>query len=201
MPMNFPQLMTRLVGRPLLVTPDKARIALGILTERAGIEGVLIEPNADTVTLESLAPSASIGPSHRSDRKLFRQIDGIAIIPVEGTLVNKLGTLNPWSGMTGYDGLTVKLSAALEDADVRGILFDIESPGGEVAGCFDLADRIFEGRETKPIWASLSEEAYSAAYALASQCDRIIVPRTGGAGSIGVVCMHGDWSGALDIAK
>jgi ClpP class serine protease len=42
--------------------------------------------------------------------------------------------------------------------------------------------------------------AFSAAYALASAADRIIVPRTGGTGSIGVICMHVDFSKALDGA-
>src|SRR5690606_12806429 len=42
------------------------------------------------------------------------------------------------------------------------------------------------------------DHALSAGYALASQADRIIVPRTGAVGSIGVVAMHTDMSGALD---
>ncbi|WP_050871030.1 S49 family peptidase, partial [Yersinia enterocolitica] len=74
------------------------------------------------------------------------------------------------------------------------ICLDIDSPGGEVAGCFDLVDEIYAARGEKPIWAILSESAYSAAYALASAADRIIVPRTGGVGSIGVIVMHVDWS-------
>lgn len=41
--------------------------------------------------------------------------NGIAILPVSGTLVHKLGTLRPYSGMTGYDGLTARLQMAVND--------------------------------------------------------------------------------------
>ncbi len=71
-------------------------------------------------------------------------------------------------------------------------------PGGEVAGCFDLADEIYAARGVKPIRAILSESAYSAAYAIASAADHISVPRTGGVGSIGVILMHVDWSQKLE---
>nr|WP_240912920.1 S49 family peptidase [Yersinia massiliensis] len=121
-------------------------------------------------------------------------IEGIAVIPIQGTLVQKLGTLRPYSGMTGYDGIRASFLTAMNDDAVKGICFDIDSPGGEVAGCFDLADEIYAARGAKPIWSILSENAYSAAYALASSADKIIVPRTGGVGSIGVIVMHVDWS-------
>ncbi|MES2035105.1 MAG: S49 family peptidase, partial [Pseudomonadota bacterium] len=70
------------------------------------------------------------------------------------------------------------------------------------AGCFDLVDDIYSARGRKPISAILDENAFSAAYAIASAADpgRIYVPRTGGTGSIGVICMHVDWSQALDKA-
>ncbi|EKB0247321.1 S49 family peptidase, partial [Escherichia coli] len=83
---------------------------------------------------------------------------------------------------------------ALNDPDVKGICLDIDSPGGEVAGCFDLVDTIFACRGQKPVHAILSESAYSAAYALASAADRILVPRTGGVGSVGVIYVHCDMS-------
>nr|WP_233527897.1 S49 family peptidase [Serratia sp. PAMC26656] len=121
-------------------------------------------------------------------------VEGIAIIPIQGTLVQKLGTLRPYSGMTGYDGIRACFLRALNDGEVKAICLDIDSPGGEVAGCFDLVDEIYSARGSKPVWAILSESAYSAAYALASAADKIIVPRTGGVGSVGVIVMHVDWS-------
>lgn len=81
---------------------------------------------------------------------------------------------------------------------VRAIALEIDSFGGEVAGCFDLADAVRAAAARKPVRSFVAEHAYSAAYALASQGDRIVLPRTGGVGSIGVVCMHVDVSAALE---
>jgi signal peptide peptidase SppA len=77
---------------------------------------------------------------------------------------------------------------------VAAIVFDIDSPGGEVAGLFDLVDEIYEARGAKPIYAIANESAYSAAYAIASAADEVYLPRTGGVGSIGVIAIHVDQS-------
>ncbi|EHV0233322.1 S49 family peptidase, partial [Salmonella enterica] len=124
----------------------------------------------------------------------YDNLEGVAVIPVHGTLVQKLGSLRPYSGMTGYDGIRHAYLSALADPDVKAICLDIDSPGGEVAGCFDLVDEIYQSRGVKPVHAILTECAYSAAYAIASAADRIVVPRTGGVGSVGVIVMHVDWS-------
>ncbi|SLN77584.1 S49 family peptidase [Oceanibacterium hippocampi] len=195
---NYPNLLARLTNRPLLVTPAKARVILGVLAARADLRGQLVAADAEAVALDALRPAAgSLDDARRPEGRPFAVTDGVAVIPVRGTLVQRNG-LDPFSGMTGYDGLAVKFRAALADPAVRGIAFRIDSPGGEVGGCFDLADEIFAARGAKPTVAILDENAFSAAYALASACDRITVPRTGGAGSIGVVTMHVDYSRALD---
>src|SRR5262249_42243818 len=46
----------------------------------------------------------------------------------------------------------------------------------------------------KPIWAVINDEAYSAAYGIASSTERIFVSRTSGVGSIGVIASHIDQS-------
>ena len=102
------------------------------------------------------------------------------------------------SGLTSYEGLATQIDAAVSDDAIRGIALEIDSFGGEVAGAFDLADRIRAAKAQKPVHAFVADHALSAAYALASQADRIILPRTGAVGSIGVVAMHNDMSAALD---
>ncbi|TCM72022.1 peptidase S49-like protein [Rhodovulum steppense] len=68
----------------------------------------------------------------------------------------------------------------------------------EMEKAFDLVDRIRAIRGSKPVWAFVAEHAFSAGYALASQADRILLPRTGALGGIGVVVLHADLSGQLD---
>ncbi|HEN3244097.1 TPA: S49 family peptidase [Yersinia enterocolitica] len=184
--MNLPHLAQRLFNTPLALHPHKAEVVMAALTDRFGL--TRIQSNADWADEEDDFFS-------RKGRDCgYDVIEGVAVIPIQGTLVQKLGTLRPYSGMTGYDGIRASFLTAMNDDAVKGICFDIDSPGGEVAGCFDLVDEIYAARGAKPIWSILSENAYSAAYALASAADRIIVPRTGGVGSIGVIVMHVDWS-------
>lgn len=123
--------------------------------------------------------------------------DGVLQIPVKGVLLNDFPyALGSWA--TGYDYIWRAFQRGLGDENVKGIALVIDSPGGMVAGNFDLVDRMFERRGEKPVRAYASESAYSAAYSIASVADSITVSRTGGVGSIGVVTSHLDVSGAME---
>ncbi len=188
---GFPFLAQRLFNTPLIIRPEKAEVVVAALAERLGITR-LARANGEFAALDEFdhgAPGGEVG---------YVVMDGIAVVPVAGTLVQRCGSLRPYSGMTGYNAIGHNVMTALADDRVKAVLLDVDSPGGEVAGCFDLCDAIYDARGKKPIWAALNESGYSAAYALAAACDRITIPRTGGAGSIGVVCMHVDWSRAID---
>lgn len=184
--MNLPHLAQRLFNTPLALHPRKAEVVMAALTDRFGLTRIQSMSDWDDDDDSAFTRQARDTG--------YDVVESVAVIPIQGTLVQKLGTLRPYSGMTGYDGIRACFLQALNDNDVKAICLDIDSPGGEVAGCFDLADVIYASRGSKPIWAILSESAYSAAYALASAADKIIVPRTGGVGSVGVIVMHVDWS-------
>lgn len=199
--MRFGHLAQRLFNVPLAIHPAKAEIVMAALAERLGI-GSITRLDGHALALQPLAMEDDGWYDY--DRRAY---DGgydmagpVAVIPVHGTLVQKLGRLRPYSGMTGYDGIRQAFLTALADPAVEAIVLDVDSPGGEVAGCFDLVDTVYASRGGKPIWSILSESAYSAAYAIASAADRITVPRTGGVGSVGVICMHVDFSKALTSA-
>lgn len=204
-PASLPMLAQRMFNRPLLIMPEKAEVILSALMGRFGIMRLDVHDQTGVRTLagDQLAALATsqLGtlddPDDRVWRRGYEIRDGVAIIPVEGTLVNRLGSLRPWSGMTGYDGLRACFLNALADPDVKAIVFDMNSPGGEVSGCFDLVDLIAQAAGTKPVWAILDDMACSACQAIAVACDRTVLPRTGYAGSVGVACMHVDWSNAL----
>jgi len=98
------------------------------------------------------------------------------------------------SGLTSYGEIAAMLDAALADPQVSGILLDIDSPGGEASGSFELARRVREVAAIKPVWAVANDAAYSAAYAIAASAQRLFVTETGGVGSIGVIALHVDQS-------
>ena len=119
--------------------------------------------------------------------------DGILFVPVRGVLLHNFPyALGNWA--TGYLYIQKAIERGLDDANVRGIALLINSPGGMVAGCFECVDKIYDRRGEKPIRAFAHESAYSAAYAVASVADSIVVSKTGGVGSIGVVTSHIDFS-------
>lgn len=200
--MRLGHLAQRMFNTPVAIRPEKAEVIMAALAERMGVSS-LRSLGGDPISMAKPLMMDDEGYNYSARDKNENGYDmagPVAVIPVHGTLVQKLGTLRPYSGMTGYDGIRQAFLTALYDPKVKAIALDVDSPGGEVAGCFDLADLIYQARGEKPIWSILNESAYSAAYALASSADRIIVPRTGGVGSIGVICMHVDMSKALSNA-
>lgn len=189
----LPFLAQRVFNTPLALHPSKAEMVMTALGERFGVTKVFSSMQPMMMEDDDMEGSAQCHPW-----KLPVTEDGVALIPIQGMLVGKLGRLDPYCGMTGYDGIRANFVNAFHDQDVKAIVLDIDSCGGEVGGVFDLADMIFSARGAKPIIAILNENAFSAAYALASAADRVCVPRTGGTGSIGVIAMLADMSKALD---
>lgn len=192
--MQLPHLAQRIFNVPVAILPDKAAGILDVLSGRLGITQLVREDGVN------IPIGAAVGSQVWAEEKDvgYSVEQGIAIIPVCGTLVQKHGYLTPVSGLCGYDGIRHNFNAAIIDPAVKGIAFDIDSGGGEVPGCFDLVDMIFSARGEKPMMAILSEFAYSAAYAIASACDIVTVPRTGGTGSVGIVGLHVDYSARLE---
>ena len=205
--MHHAQIAQRAFNTPLMVDPAKALAFLSglgprIAGQEISFQGLAVE--ADDQTAASLPARASLFGNDLAQRhkrngsQPYTLVDGIAVIEIAGTLVHRGTWIGQSSGLTSYEGIAAQLQAAVGDPGVRGIALDIDSFGGEVAGAFDLADRIRAARTQKPVHAFVAEHALSAGYVLASQADRIILPRTGAVGSIGVVALHTDMSGALD---
>ncbi|WP_226560749.1 S49 family peptidase [Salipiger thiooxidans] len=202
--MRHPQIAARVFHTPLLAAPAKAAaFIMGLGPRLIGAEAEFEVVGAEATPEASRRARASLLDERLEDeirggrRSAYRVRDGIAIIPATGTLVHRGAWLGQSSGETSYEGLSAQLEMARRDGMVRGVGLELDSFGGEVAGCFALADQIRGLREEKPVWAFISDHAFSAGYALASQATRIVMPRTAGAGSIGVICMHADRSEAL----
>ena len=203
------QIASRAFNTALLVEPSKAMAFLSglgprIVGRQLHLAGLELAP--EQISQASLPARAGIltnGLAERSQREgqsPYALIDGISVIEVSGVLVHRGSWIGESSGQTSCEGIAAQLAAAASDPLVRGIALEVDSFGGEVAGVFDLADAIRAARAAVPVWAFVAEHAFSAAYALAAQADRIILPRTGSVGSIGVVVMHADLSGQLSDA-
>lgn len=128
------------------------------------------------------------------NEKPFLYVDGLAIIPIHGVLVNRFGY--SWGYVTGYNFIRRQMDLAVADDDVKGIIFDVNTYGGEAAGCFELAEEI--ALIEKPTLAMVDSAAYSGGMALISGCDTICVIPSGGVGSIGVICTHWNYKSLLE---
>lgn len=136
------------------------------------------------------------GMDESDQRKPFAFSGGVAIIPITGTLINRFSA--SYSFVTGYNFIRMQLRQAMLDDDVKLIVFDVNSYGGEAAGCFELSADIRNSRALKPSLAVIDSNCYSGGYALASAATRVVCTPSGGAGSIGVVAMHIDMSKMID---
>lgn len=183
---GYPHLASRLFNAPLMIHPGKLHAIVAGLSDRFG---VLAPP----------APQAYTTPAGTREKGGYRALDnGVAVIDVYGILAHRTAMQADSSYIQGYDGLARQLEGALADPAVRAILLNIDSPGGEVAGAFQLADAIHAARAVKPIAAVAGDMAASAAYLIASAADSVSVTPTGMVGSIGVVTSHVDMSRAMD---
>ena len=196
MPGQLLRLSDRLLNTPLLIHPAKAQIILGVLSGRIGLDDDLF---ALQETAEPTRANRFTGSARRADgsASLSRTVDGVAIVPVLDTLVNRGAWLDSRSGLTSYEGIAAQLRDAGQDPEVRSLLLDISSPGGEAAGMAGLADLIRSVRQTKPVTAFVNDMAASAAYGIASAANEIVISPTSIVGSIGVVMLHADRSGEL----
>jgi len=175
--MQLVHLASRIVGTPLLIARPKLDVILSVLGSRIGL------PDLDmAMPLPVPRQNATSGQA------------GIAVIPVVGTLVRRSMGIEAASGLMSYGEIEARLDAALADPQVAGILLDLDSPGGEASGVFELAERIRAASTIKPIWAHANDAAYSAAFAIAAACQRLTLSQTAGVGSIGVIALHVDQS-------
>jgi capsid assembly protease len=209
----------RVLNRPLLVHPDKLPLILAVLEGRIPLGDVAplrqkAEANIDAMpegaqlVMRGPLPTASrfVGSSIDEDPETGkktglpykRTADGVAIITITGSLINRGAWLGASSGETSYEGIQHQVATAERDPRTKAALFDYETPGGEAVGAFETAARIRELSAKKPTVAVANGMMTSAAYALASAANRIVATPTSLVGSIGVVMLHADYSRALD---
>lgn len=195
-PLQLSRAMGRMFDRPLAMTEADALRCLAVVRGKYGLNlitsgGEVMDDAAMNGMIAEARQQAAVDATRRRGQ-IFDEADDVAVIPVWGTLMQSWG-LDPWCGITGYDGIEAKVIAASLDDNIKAIWLDVDSGGGDVSGLFDLCDLIWSVNAKnggKPIFAFVNEHAYSAAYAIASCADKVWMPRYGGVGSVGVITIH-----------
>lgn len=118
--------------------------------------------------------------------------NGVAIIPIYGSIFRYANMFTDISGATSTQMLALDFKNALDDVNVKAIILEIDSGGGQANGISELSQMIYEARGKKPIKAYIGGSGASAAYWLASSADEVIINDTGIAGSIGAMLSFDD---------
>jgi len=133
-----------------------------------------------------------VEPDEDKDKKPYAVDNGIATIKIHGPLMKRASGFFAWLfGIRGMEAIGKDIETALEDKDVKGIMLDIDSPGGSVDGTAALADIVYNARGKKPVMTFADGSITSAAYWIGSGADYIALSDpTTKSGSIGVVGVH-----------
>jgi len=100
------------------------------------------------------------------------------------------------SSGTSSDWVVEQIKMANEDSLIKGIIFEINSPGGTVVASKEIVDAIKETK--KPTASYIREVGASGAYWAASATDYIVADELSITGSIGVIGSYLNFGGLLE---
>lgn len=199
--MRYPQIAGQMFERPLLAHRGEAQKLARSLAPRiygANIEfagewqaGIVGEPIRDDRDWDG-------EPTFRGPRMI--RGTGVAVIEAEGALVPKGKWIGALCNATSYEGIHAQVSDCRSNKDIRGVILEVDSFGGAVQGAFSCAEAIHRLAQEKPVLAVLTDNACSAGYLIASAATGMVIPKTGLAGSLGVIMFHADFSKAHEKA-
>jgi capsid assembly protease len=132
------------------------------------------------------AVAAKLGRPLDNTRTVTRRGD-VAVVPVTGPIFRYANLFTQISGATSIQQLGTDFAAAVADPTIRGIVLEIDSPGGQVAGVSEFAQMVRAATEQKPVVAYVSHLGASAGYWIPAAAASIVVADTAILGSIGVV--------------
>lgn len=142
--------------------------------------------------------AAQVGGRDRGD---FAMVDGkIAVVALLGPMLQRPGFIDSLMGATSTERLGHTIDALARDKAVTGILLWVDSPGGEVSGLPEFADKVRSAAQRKPVVALANSFMASAAYWAGSQAREVVAVPSAEVGSIGVIAVHQNLSGMLDKA-
>jgi signal peptide peptidase SppA len=161
-----------------------------ILTFRAAFIGTFQNvPEVDFAA--QLEKARASQPASRRDKM-------VAVIPVTGALESRPTGLGMLLGMSSYERIGAQFDYMMNEDSVGGVVLDVASPGGDVYGAQELADKIYQARACKPIVAVANPLMASGAFWIAAAAHRVVVTPSGDVGSVGVIASHVDNSTAYE---
>lgn len=115
--------------------------------------------------------------------------DGVGILSVHGPIFRRANMMTRYSGAVSTGSLALAFNQLYDRGDVRSILLDVDSPGGDANGIGEFADMIYEARKLgrKNIGTFSGGQFCSAAFYIGAPAGRVTVSKSSIVGSVGVV--------------
>jgi len=189
-----------LYNRPHLIMREKLEaIAELIEARRRGEDVVIGEADEE----EDDGPQAYLVAADGErfavdDAKARSQSKGglTAVVPLFGTLLQHAGLMTQYSGGTSTTEFGAVLAELDADEDIGAIVIEVHSPGGQVWGTAEVAEKLYRIREAGKtrIVAVANSLAASAAVWIATAAGEFVSTPGGDIGSIGVLSYHTDYS-------
>lgn len=139
-------------------------------------------------------------PVFRSMRESLKpqvtRVGSLAVLPINGVLARNPHPLEMvWYDMEDTAVVLSMVEAAGRDEEVKGILLEIDSPGGFLTGGPEIGDAVRRIKAYKPVVAWSGGMMASLAYWIGSQASEVISSRSAVVGSIGV------YASLYDVSK
>lgn len=183
-------LLSQLLASPIGLMPERIPVVMNVLLR------IVAGESADPDTLAQIRADNEVVAAR--SRANVAGSGSIAVIGIYGYMMQR-----PVSDISGNGGCSTmvvgnRIAEALADDSISSILLDIDSPGGSVYGCQELAGVVADANTKKPVVAIANSLACSAAYWVGSQAGEFYCAPGSLAGSIGVYTVHEDYSKALE---
>jgi len=124
---SYPFSAARVFDTPIAIHPQKGAIIAKALAGRFGIGDVSFA-GGDPVVIKPMAyDDWDDGPTDTYVETPYDLSQGVAVIDVSGTLVQKSSSLRPYSGVLGYNAIRHNFLAALSDDEVKAIVLSVDS--------------------------------------------------------------------------
>ena len=194
--MRYLRLLSWVAGAAWAIEPVKAQVMLDVVMRRA--TGVRADDTPwDDDDAEDRAVRRQAAARERNQPQ-----EGIAVVPVTGVISPRVHDVEGFStgGGMSAEGFAAAMRQLAADPNIKGVVLDVDSPGGNVAGVPEAVSAIRDVQAAgKPVSAVAHHWAASAAYWLASAADELVVTPSGEVGSIGVYVYHEDISKRLEM--
>lgn len=131
------------------------------------------------------------------DKLSKKNKDGIGIVRVYGAIMQSAKSYD-WE-QSGSSAVASRIRKLGKKKNVKGLLLDINSPGGTVGAVQEIYDAIMYVRnaEKKPVVAVFGDVSASGGYYIAAACDKIYAHPGTMTGSIGVIMSGGNFEGLM----